>query len=86
MFELLEFSFGSVILQMSFATDSPVHSSSSDDFAALIDAELEVGSSGSSPDEQDNGEEEVDADSDDDDGDNEEDDNNDDLNDHRCFF
>lgn len=71
---------------MSFATDSPVHSSSSDDFAALIDAELEVGSSGSSPDEQDNGEEEVDADSDDDDGDNEEDDNNDDLNDHRCFF
>ncbi|KAG4156705.1 hypothetical protein ERO13_D02G012800v2 [Gossypium hirsutum] len=68
---------------MSFATDSPVHSSSSDDFAALIDAELEVGSSGSSPDEQDNEEEEVDADSDDDDSDDEEDDSNDDLNDHR---
>ncbi|PPS00508.1 hypothetical protein GOBAR_AA20154 [Gossypium barbadense] len=68
---------------MSFATDSPVHSSSSDDFAALIDAELEVGSSGSSPDEQDNEEEEVDADSDNDDGDDEEDDSNDDLNDHR---
>ncbi|TYI91759.1 hypothetical protein E1A91_D02G016500v1 [Gossypium mustelinum] len=68
---------------MSFATDSPVHSSSSDDFAALIDAELEVGSSGSSPDEQDNEEEEVNADSDDDDSDDEEDDSNDDLNDHR---
>ncbi|XVE71912.1 hypothetical protein DITRI_Ditri10aG0189200 [Diplodiscus trichospermus] len=47
---------------MSFATDSPVHSSSSDDFAALIDAELEAGSSGSSPDEQDDEDEEADAD------------------------
>ncbi|KAK8703539.1 hypothetical protein V6N13_047194 [Hibiscus sabdariffa] len=58
---------------MSFATDSPVHSSSSDDFAALIDAELEdfaalidaeleAGSSGSSPDERCNEEEEADDD------------------------
>ncbi|KAL4271790.1 hypothetical protein GQ457_13G028260 [Hibiscus cannabinus] len=56
---------------MCFPTDSPVHSSSSedfaalidaelDDFAALIDAELEAGSSGSSPDERSNEEEEVD--------------------------
>ncbi|KAK8548320.1 hypothetical protein V6N12_061236 [Hibiscus sabdariffa] len=55
---------------MCFPTDSPVHSSSSedftalidaelDDFAALIDAELEAGSSGSSSDERCN-EEEVD--------------------------
>ncbi|OMO89776.1 hypothetical protein CCACVL1_07637 [Corchorus capsularis] len=27
---------------MSLVTDSPVHSSSSDDFAAMLDAELEV--------------------------------------------
>ncbi|XP_022761633.1 RNA polymerase II C-terminal domain phosphatase-like 4 isoform X2 [Durio zibethinus] len=54
---------------MSFVTDSPVHSSSSDDFAALLDAELEVGSSGSSHDEQDDEEEEVDDDNNDDDDD-----------------
>ncbi|KAL4272804.1 hypothetical protein GQ457_13G028110 [Hibiscus cannabinus] len=48
--------------EMSSATDSPIHSSSSDDFAALIDAELEAGSSGSSPDERSNEEEEVDDD------------------------
>ncbi|WRX13975.1 hypothetical protein QQP08_006462 [Theobroma cacao] len=49
---------------MSFVTDSPVHSSCSDDFAALLDAELEVGSSGFSPDEED---EEADGDNDNDD-------------------
>ncbi|XP_022754122.1 RNA polymerase II C-terminal domain phosphatase-like 4 isoform X2 [Durio zibethinus] len=54
---------------MSFVTDSPVHSSSSDDFAALLDAELEVGSSGSSHNEQDDEEEEVDDDNNDDDDD-----------------
>ncbi|XVF47602.1 hypothetical protein PTKIN_Ptkin03bG0123100 [Pterospermum kingtungense] len=39
---------------MSFVTDSPVHSSStsSDDFAALLDAELEAASSASSPREE----------------------------------
>ena len=58
--------FGSVILQMSFVTDSPVHSSSSDYFAALLDAELEIGSSGSSPDEQDDEDEKADTDNDDD--------------------
>ncbi|GMJ01717.1 C-terminal domain phosphatase-like 4 [Hibiscus trionum] len=73
---------------MSFATDSPVHSSSSDDFAALIDAELEVGSSGSSSDEHDNEEEEVDVDNDDDGNEEnkefeEEDDVDDELNGHR---
>ncbi|KAL9229362.1 hypothetical protein vseg_004837 [Gypsophila vaccaria] len=35
---------------MSVATDSPVNSSSSDDFAALLDAELDSGSSDASPD------------------------------------
>ena len=62
----LEFLFGFVNLQMSLVTDSPVHSSSSDDFAALLDAELEIGSSGSSPDEQDDEDEKADADNDDD--------------------
>ncbi|KMS99186.1 hypothetical protein BVRB_2g047230 [Beta vulgaris subsp. vulgaris] len=36
---------------MSVATDSPVSSSSSDDFAALLDAELDSGSSDTSPDQ-----------------------------------
>ncbi|XWS73299.1 hypothetical protein CRYUN_Cryun02cG0116400 [Craigia yunnanensis] len=63
---------------MSFVTDSPVHSSSSDDFAALLDAELEVGSSGSSPDEQDDEDEEADADAD-----NNNDDNDNDLDSRR---
>lgn len=39
------------MLQMSVATDSPVSSSSSDDFAALLDAELDSGSSDTSPDQ-----------------------------------
>lgn len=46
---------------MSLATDSPVHSSTSDDFAALLDAELDSNSLGSSPDkeaEDEDGEEE----------------------------
>lgn len=34
---------------MSLVTDSPVNSSSSDDFAALLDAALDSGSSDSSP-------------------------------------
>lgn len=37
---------------MSLVTDSPVNSSSSDDFAALLDAELDSGSSDSSPGEE----------------------------------
>ncbi|KAL5840003.1 hypothetical protein ACOSQ4_012611 [Xanthoceras sorbifolium] len=37
---------------MSLMTDSPVHSSSSDDFAAFLDAELNSNSSASSPDEE----------------------------------
>uniref|UniRef100_A0A2N9FNJ0 Uncharacterized protein n=1 Tax=Fagus sylvatica TaxID=28930 RepID=A0A2N9FNJ0_FAGSY len=40
---------------MSLVTDSPVNSSSSDDFAAFLDDELDSGSSNSSPeDENDN--------------------------------
>ncbi|XP_043702341.1 RNA polymerase II C-terminal domain phosphatase-like 4 [Telopea speciosissima] len=39
---------------MSLTADSPVHSSSSDDFAALLDAELETTSTHSSPDLEDN--------------------------------
>ncbi|KAL5772880.1 hypothetical protein ACOSQ2_012804 [Xanthoceras sorbifolium] len=37
---------------MSLMTDSPVHSSSSDDFAAFLDTELNSNSSASSPDEE----------------------------------
>ncbi|KAJ9162833.1 hypothetical protein P3X46_022575 [Hevea brasiliensis] len=37
---------------MSLVTDSPVHSSSSDDFAAFLDAELDSKSSDSSPNEE----------------------------------
>lgn len=37
---------------MSLVTDSPVHSSSSDDFAAFLDAELDSNSLVSSPDEE----------------------------------
>lgn len=36
---------------MSVDNDSPVNSSSSDDFAALLDAELDSGSSDKSPDQ-----------------------------------
>jgi len=36
---------------MSVATDSPVNSSSSDDFTALLEAELDSGSSDLSPDQ-----------------------------------
>ncbi|XP_042484769.1 RNA polymerase II C-terminal domain phosphatase-like 4 [Macadamia integrifolia] len=43
---------------MSLAADSPVHSSSSEDFAALLDAELQTSSSDGSPDLEDNEEEE----------------------------
>ena len=42
---------------MSLLTDSPVHSSSSDDFAAFLDAELNSNSSASSLDEDDEDEE-----------------------------
>lgn len=41
-----------MIFQMSLMTDSPVHSSSSDDFAAFLDAELDSKSSDSSPNEE----------------------------------
>lgn len=37
---------------MSLLTDSPVHSSSSDDFAAFLDAELEADSLESSPNDE----------------------------------
>jgi len=37
------------MMQMSVVTDSPVHSSSSDDFAAFLDAELGASSPYSSP-------------------------------------
>jgi len=37
------------MMQMSVVTDSPVHSSSSDDFAAFLDAELDASSPDSSP-------------------------------------
>ncbi|EOY32064.1 hypothetical protein QUC31_019560 [Theobroma cacao] len=63
---------------MSLVTDSPVHSSSSDDFAALLDAELEVGSSGSSPDEED-----VEADGDNNNDNNDDHDDDDDLDSQR---
>lgn len=35
--------------QMSLATDSPVHSSSSDDFIAYLDSALDAGSPNASP-------------------------------------
>jgi len=38
-------SIASIYAEMSLATDSPVHSSSSDDFAAFLDASLDSGSS-----------------------------------------
>lgn len=41
-----------LVFQMSLATDSPVHSSSSGDFAAFLDAELDSISSDSSPNEE----------------------------------
>lgn len=37
---------------MSLVTDSPVHSSSSDDFASYLDAQLASGSSGSSANDE----------------------------------
>lgn len=40
------------VRQMSVATDSPVHSPSSDDFAALLDAELDSNSLRLSPDKE----------------------------------
>ncbi|KAK7347591.1 hypothetical protein VNO80_22126 [Phaseolus coccineus] len=40
------------MMQMSVVTDSPVHSSSSDDFAAFLDAELGASSPDSSPVEE----------------------------------
>ncbi|KAJ7979618.1 RNA polymerase II C-terminal domain phosphatase-like 4 [Quillaja saponaria] len=42
---------------MSLLTDSPVHSSSSDDFAAILDNALDSGSSDTSPDESGNADE-----------------------------
>ncbi|XVF60619.1 hypothetical protein PTKIN_Ptkin08bG0062600 [Pterospermum kingtungense] len=68
---------------MSFVTDSPVQSSSSDDFAAFLDLELEVGSSGSSHNEQDNEDEHEEAGADN----SNDDDNDDDVDsrrDKRC--
>ncbi|XP_052199388.1 RNA polymerase II C-terminal domain phosphatase-like 4 [Diospyros lotus] len=50
-----------MIFQMSLVTDSPVHSSSSDDFAAILDAEL-GSTSDTSPDREDeDGDEEYDS-------------------------
>ncbi|KAG5063875.1 hypothetical protein JHK85_005058 [Glycine max] len=40
------------MMQMSVVTDSPVHSSSSDDFIAFLDAELDASSPDSSPDKE----------------------------------
>ncbi|KAK1550573.1 hypothetical protein Q3G72_021261 [Acer saccharum] len=54
--------------QMSLLTDSPVHSSSSDDFAAFLDAELNSNSSASSPDEDDEDEESNDEEAENDNG------------------
>lgn len=51
---------------MSLAEDSPVHSSSSDDFAAILDAELDNASDPSGNSEEVTEEEEI---SDEDDGD-----------------
>ncbi|KAK2638359.1 hypothetical protein Ddye_026154 [Dipteronia dyeriana] len=51
---------------MSLVTDSPVHSSSSDDFAAFLYAELNSNSSASSPDEEDEDEESKDEEAEDD--------------------
>lgn len=51
---------------MSLAEDSPVHSSSSDDFAAILDAELDIASDPSGDSEEVAEEEEI---SDEDDGD-----------------
>ncbi|OVA04196.1 hypothetical protein BVC80_277g34 [Macleaya cordata] len=47
---------------MSVAGDSPLHSSSSDDFTALLDAELEAISSASSSDQEEEEVEEEDVD------------------------
>ncbi|GFZ03414.1 C-terminal domain phosphatase-like 4 [Actinidia rufa] len=44
--------------QMSLATDSPVHSSSSDDFAAFLDTEL-ASNPGTSSDQEDEDEDEI---------------------------
>lgn len=63
---------------MSSVTDSPVQSSSSDDFAAFLDVELEVGSSGSSHNEQDDEDQYEEADGDDN--------NDDDLDSRRYVF
>ncbi|KAI6680434.1 hypothetical protein NL676_034315 [Syzygium grande] len=43
---------GVLPLKMSLVTDSPVHSSSSDDFASYLDAQLASGSSGSSANDE----------------------------------
>ena len=40
------------MMQMSVVTDSPVHSSNSDDFIAFLDAELGASSPESSPDKE----------------------------------
>lgn len=40
------------VIQMSVVADSPVHSSSSDDFAAYLDEALDANSSNSSSDEE----------------------------------
>ncbi|CAI9779681.1 unnamed protein product [Fraxinus pennsylvanica] len=56
-----------LIIQMSLTADSPVHSSSSDDFAAILDAELDSASDASpDPEEVEEKEEEIVGDNDDD--------------------
>lgn len=52
---------------MSLAEDSPLHSSSSDDFAAILDAELDAAPDSSGSDSEQVAEEEETSDEDDDD-------------------
>lgn len=66
---------------MSLAEDSPVHSSSSDDFAAILDAELDDASDPSSHSEEGAEEEES---SDEEDDDEDEDGSNDGSDHERC--
>ncbi|KAK7265100.1 hypothetical protein RJT34_32716 [Clitoria ternatea] len=47
--------------QMSVVTDSPVHSSSTDDFAAFLDAELDASSPDTSPDKEDENQDEFES-------------------------
>jgi len=49
------------MMQMSVVTDSPVHSSNSDDFIAFLDAELGASSPESSPDKEAENEDELES-------------------------